>query len=84
MIGYFTEKQPAPSWLFRLLYPDRGDFVVVAGRWDSGGDGDGYGVRTESELPLGRGYGGDAGLRSDGAGGGGGGERGLLNKLTLW
>jgi Zn-dependent M28 family amino/carboxypeptidase len=33
MIGYFTETQPAPSWLFRLLYPDRGDFVVVAGRW---------------------------------------------------
>jgi len=33
MIGYFTEKQPAPSWLFRLLYPSRGDFIVVAGRW---------------------------------------------------
>jgi peptidase M28-like protein len=33
MLGYFTEKQPAPSWLFRLLYPDRGDFIVVAGRW---------------------------------------------------
>jgi Zn-dependent M28 family amino/carboxypeptidase len=33
MIGYFTEKQPAPNWLFRLLYPDRGDFIVVAGRW---------------------------------------------------
>lgn len=33
MIGYFTERQPAPSWLFRLLYPDRGDFIAVAGRW---------------------------------------------------
>jgi hypothetical protein len=33
MIGYFTERQPAPSWLLRLLYPDRGNFVVVAGRW---------------------------------------------------
>jgi Peptidase family M28 len=33
MIGYFTETQPAPSWLFRLLYPRRGDFIVVAGRW---------------------------------------------------
>jgi len=33
MIGYFTETQPAPNWLFRLLYPDRGDFIAVAGRW---------------------------------------------------
>jgi hypothetical protein len=33
MIGYFTETQPAPSWLFRLLYPDRGDFIAIAGRW---------------------------------------------------
>ena len=33
MIGYFTEAQPAPSWLFRLFYPDRGDFIAVAGRW---------------------------------------------------
>ncbi len=33
MIGYFTETQPAPSWLFRFLYPDRGDFIAVAGRW---------------------------------------------------
>jgi hypothetical protein len=33
MIGYFTERQPAPSVLFRLLYPRRGDFVAVAGSW---------------------------------------------------
>jgi len=34
MIGYFTEIQPAPSWLFRLFYPGRGDFIAVAGRWE--------------------------------------------------
>ena len=33
MIGYFTPRQPAPSWIFRLLYPDRGNFIAVAGRW---------------------------------------------------
>ena len=33
MIGYFTEKQPAPNFLFRLLYPSRGNFIAVAGRW---------------------------------------------------
>lgn len=33
MIGYFTPRQPAPNLLFRLLYPNRGDFVAVAGRW---------------------------------------------------
>jgi hypothetical protein len=33
MIGYFTETQPAPNLLFRLLYPSRGDFIAVAGRW---------------------------------------------------
>ena len=33
MIGYFTPRQPAPNWIFRLLYPDRGDFIAVAGRW---------------------------------------------------
>lgn len=33
MIGYFTAEQPAPNRLFRLLYPDRGDFIAVAGRW---------------------------------------------------
>jgi len=34
MIGYFTERQPAPNALFRLLYPKRGDFIAVAGRWN--------------------------------------------------
>ena len=33
MIGYFTDRQPAPAWLFSLLYPNRGDFIAVAGRW---------------------------------------------------
>jgi hypothetical protein len=33
MIGYFTEKQPAPNVLFKILYPSRGDFIAVAGRW---------------------------------------------------
>ena len=33
MIGYFTDTQPAPNLLFRLLYPKRGDFIAVAGRW---------------------------------------------------
>jgi Zn-dependent M28 family amino/carboxypeptidase len=33
MIGYFSERQPSPSFLFRWLYPSRGDFVVVAGRY---------------------------------------------------
>jgi hypothetical protein len=37
MIGYFTERQPAPSWLFRLLYPEQGDFIAVAGRWTDRG-----------------------------------------------
>jgi hypothetical protein len=33
MIGYFTERQPAPNLLFRLLYPARGNFIAIAGRW---------------------------------------------------
>lgn len=33
MIGYFQEKQPWPHWFLRFLYPDRGDFVAIAGRW---------------------------------------------------
>jgi len=33
MIGYFTERQPAPNLLFRLLYPEQGNFIAVAGRW---------------------------------------------------
>jgi Zn-dependent M28 family amino/carboxypeptidase len=32
MIGYFTERQPWPSPIFRLLYPSRGDFIGVSGR----------------------------------------------------
>jgi hypothetical protein len=37
MIGYFTDKQPAPNFLFRLLYPSRGNFIAVAGRWSDRG-----------------------------------------------
>jgi hypothetical protein len=37
MIGYFTAKQPAPNLLFKLLYPARGNFIVVAGRWSDRG-----------------------------------------------
>ncbi len=33
MIGFFTPAQPWPSALLRLLYPNRGDFIAVVGRW---------------------------------------------------
>lgn len=33
MIGYFTDEQPWPHWFLGLLYPDRGDFIAIAGRW---------------------------------------------------
>jgi hypothetical protein len=33
MIGYFSEKQAWPHPFFRWLYPDRGDFIGVVGRW---------------------------------------------------
>ncbi len=33
MIGYFTERQPFPVYLLRLLYPRKGNFILVAGRW---------------------------------------------------
>ena len=33
MIGYFTLRQPWPSLLHRLLYPDRGDFIGIVGRF---------------------------------------------------
>jgi Zn-dependent M28 family amino/carboxypeptidase len=33
MIGYFTAEQPWPSAVLRLLYPRRGDFIAVVGRW---------------------------------------------------
>jgi len=33
MIGYFSGEQEWGSGLLRLLYPDRGDFVMVVGRW---------------------------------------------------
>lgn len=33
MIGYYAEKQTWPNRLFQWLYPDRGDFIAVGGRW---------------------------------------------------
>lgn len=33
MIGCFRAEQPWPHWFLRLLYPGRGDFIAVAGRW---------------------------------------------------
>jgi hypothetical protein len=33
MIGYFSGEQQWDSRLLSLLYPDRGDFVMVVGRW---------------------------------------------------
>jgi Peptidase family M28 len=33
MIGYYAEQQRWPTALFELLYPTRGDFIAVAGRW---------------------------------------------------
>jgi len=41
MIGYFSEKQRWPYLLINLIYPSRGDFIVIAGRWkDRGLSGD--------------------------------------------
>ena len=33
MIGYFAAEQEWPHPFFRWLYPDRGDFIGVVGRW---------------------------------------------------
>lgn len=33
MIGCFTAKQPWPSPLLTAIYPPRGDFIAVGGRW---------------------------------------------------
>jgi hypothetical protein len=37
MIGYFTERQPSPHWIIGLLYPRKGDFITVVGRWHDRG-----------------------------------------------
>lgn len=34
MIGYYTDVQRFDSWVMRLMYPRRGDFIGVAGGWD--------------------------------------------------
>jgi len=33
MIGYFIPKQPCTNFLLYLIYPRRGDFISIAGRW---------------------------------------------------
>jgi Zn-dependent M28 family amino/carboxypeptidase len=33
MIGYYCDRQRWGSWVLELLYPSRGDFVMVVGRW---------------------------------------------------
>ncbi len=33
MIGFFSTEQPWPHPFFRALYPQRGDFIGVVGRW---------------------------------------------------
>jgi len=34
MIGYYADVQRWDSWVLRLMYPTRGDFIGVAGGWD--------------------------------------------------
>lgn len=34
MIGYYADVQRFDSWVLRLMYPRRGDFIAVAGGWD--------------------------------------------------
>lgn len=39
MVGYFQDKrgsQSFPAPILRLFYPGRGNFIMVAGRWDQG------------------------------------------------
>lgn len=39
MVGYFNDErgsQSYPSFLLRLFYPSRGNFIAVVGRWDQG------------------------------------------------
>jgi len=33
MIGYYSEGQTWPNWVFELLYPSRGNFIAVGGGW---------------------------------------------------
>ena len=37
MIGYFTPKQPFSTLLLTLIYPTRGNFIAVVGRWQDRG-----------------------------------------------
>ena len=34
MVGYYADIQRWDSWVLRLMYPTRGDFIGVAGGWD--------------------------------------------------
>jgi hypothetical protein len=39
MVGYYSEErgsQSYPSQLLKLIYPSRGNFIAVVGRWDQG------------------------------------------------
>lgn len=33
MIGYFSDDQAWPNWLFEMMYPSKGDFIGVTGGW---------------------------------------------------
>ena len=33
MVGYYSGNQRSESWVLRLMYPRRGDFIAVAGGW---------------------------------------------------
>lgn len=37
MIGYFTEKQPYSNLPLTLIYPSKGNFIAVVGRWKDRG-----------------------------------------------
>jgi Zn-dependent M28 family amino/carboxypeptidase len=37
MIGYFAETQSWPNALFAWIYPNRGDFIGIAGGWSDRG-----------------------------------------------
>lgn len=54
MIGYFSEHQRAPIALMRAFYPSRGDFALIAGRWEDRPliRAVKQGFRAASELPV--------------------------------
>jgi hypothetical protein len=34
MIGYFSDQQAWPNWLFEAIYPSKGNFIGVTGGWN--------------------------------------------------